>query len=57
MCIFIKMNSYFLHKAIFELTEASKRYREVVDDVLSLRQKRTVRMERKLVGLKGNAVL
>lgn len=52
-----KNELFFLHKAIFELTEASKRYRGVVDDVLSLRQKRTVRMERKLMGLNGNAVL
>lgn len=32
---------------MLELTEGRKRWSEVVEDVLSLRQKMTVRMERK----------
>lgn len=36
--------------------EVSKRWSEVVEDVLSLRQKRNVGMERKLMGLKDSAV-
>lgn len=54
--MFIKI-FFFLYKAIFELTEASKRWNEVVENVLVLRQKRSVRMERKLTGLKDSAVL
>lgn len=53
--MFIKI-FFFLYKAIFELTEASKRWNEV-ENVLVLRQKRSVRMERKLTGLKDSAVL